>query len=89
MTLPANTKANLVLKSVTGEIYTDFDINFSEKEGHKMKRVGGSNLRGSINGGGVEIALNTISDDIYLRKKIRFDHPTIFYHAKVSIPAAC
>jgi hypothetical protein len=55
---------------VTGEIYTDMDIKFekSEEQGN-MRRVGGRNLQGTINGGGVEIALKTISDDIYLRKK--------------------
>jgi hypothetical protein len=70
VTLPSSTKANLELKSVTGEIYTDMDIKFekSEEQGN-MRRVGGRNLQGTINGGGVEIALKTISDDIYLRKK--------------------
>ena len=70
VTLPSNTKADLVLKSVTGEIYTDLDIKFetNEKQGD-MRRIGGHNLKGTINGGGVEVALKTISDDIYLRKK--------------------
>lgn len=65
VTMPASTKANFKLESISGDIYTDFDL--SKKDG--MTRVGGSNIKASINGGGVEITLKAISDDIYLRKK--------------------
>lgn len=69
VTLPANTKANLSLRSITGEMYTDFDLGLkTSKEG--MPRVGGgNNIDATTNGGGVEIKLNSISSNIYLRKQ--------------------
>ena len=54
------------MKSINGEVYTDFDITMPSKDG--MKRMSGRKLTGTINGGGVEISLNAINDDIYLRK---------------------
>lgn len=66
VTLPASTKANLVLSSVSGEIYTDLDLKVDQKDG--MRRHGGSKIESKLNGGGVEINLRAISDDIYLRK---------------------
>jgi len=65
VTMPANAKANLELSSISGDIYTDMDLKSSDG----MKQVGGSSIKAAINGGGVEVSLRTISDDIYLRKK--------------------
>ncbi len=65
VTMPANAKANLELSSISGDIYTDMDL----KSNDGMKQVGGSSIKAAINGGGVEVSLRTISDDIYLRKK--------------------
>ncbi len=69
VTLPANAKANMKLRSINGEMYTDFDLGLkSTKEG--LSRVGGGNhIEGTANGGGVEIQLNTISSNIYIRKQ--------------------
>lgn len=69
VSLPANAKTNLKLRSINGEMYTDFDLGQkASKEG--MPRVGGSNnVEGSTNGGGVEMQLHTISSDIYIRKQ--------------------
>ncbi|GAB3249899.1 hypothetical protein GCM10027347_07310 [Larkinella harenae] len=69
VTLPANAKTNMKLRSINGEMYTDFDLGQkSSKEG--MPRVGGSNnVEGTTNGGGVEMKLNTISSNIYIRKQ--------------------
>ncbi len=68
ITLPASTKASLEMKSISGEIYTDLDL---EMVGQKqdMRRIGGADLKGNLNGGGVDISLNAISGNIYLRKK--------------------
>lgn len=69
VTLPANTKATLDLSSISGEIYTDMDIKVGGAD-NGMKRLGGGHkIHGTLNGGGVEISLRAISDDIYLRKK--------------------
>lgn len=69
VTLPASSKANMKLRSINGEMYTDFDLGLkSSKDG--MSRVGGGNhIEGTANGGGVEIQLNTISSNIYIRKQ--------------------
>ncbi|RYU93346.1 DUF4097 family beta strand repeat-containing protein [Emticicia agri] len=69
ITLPATAKATLSMKSISGEIYTDMDLNLkSGKDG--MSRVGGGhNITGNLNGGGVNLQLNTISSNIYVRKK--------------------
>jgi len=69
VTLPGNTKANLKMKSITGEIYSDLDLSLNPNKG-SMKRLGGGHtVEGAFNGGGVEISLNTISSDIYVRKQ--------------------
>ncbi len=65
VTMPASTKANLRLESISGDIYTDFDLNTKDN----MQRVGGATIKTALNGGGVEITLKAISDDVYLRKK--------------------
>ncbi|RFS14964.1 DUF4097 family beta strand repeat-containing protein [Emticicia sp. C21] len=69
ITLPATAKATLSMKSISGEIYSDIDLNLkSGKDG--MSRVGGGhNITGNMNGGGVNLQLNTISSNIYVRKK--------------------
>ncbi len=69
ISLPASTKSNLKLRSMNGEIYTDFDLGLKNaKDG--LTRIGtGHNIEGTTNGGGVEMALKTISSDIYIRKQ--------------------
>lgn len=71
ITLPLDTKADFKLSSISGEIYTDMDIDLrgGDNEGN-MQRIGGNRMiEGTINGGGVEVGLKTISGEIYLRKK--------------------
>lgn len=71
ITLPATSKANLVLKSMTGEIYTDMDLKLKQKnvKGSDMQLVGGGQtIEGSTNGGGAELGIKTISSNIYIRK---------------------
>jgi hypothetical protein len=70
ITLPANTKADFRLKSMQGEIYTDFDMNLKKSSDSDMQLIGGgSTISGKTNGGGVEISVQSISSDIYIRKK--------------------
>ncbi len=70
ISLPANTPANLELSSMSGGIYTDFDIKTSGNNSGNLKHVGGgSKVRAKINEGGVKIAITAISGNIYLRKK--------------------
>ncbi|OIN58956.1 DUF4097 family beta strand repeat-containing protein [Arsenicibacter rosenii] len=70
VTLPANTKSNLKLRSINGEMYTDFDLGLKNNVKDGLPKVaGGNNINGAINGGGVEIQLKTISSNIYVRKQ--------------------
>lgn len=70
ITMPGNAKADLYLSSVSGEVYTDMDIAIKGNKDASMKRIaGGRDIQGSLNDGGVEVRLKTISGDIYLRKK--------------------
>lgn len=76
VTLPADTKANLKLKSGSGEVYTDFDVEVSktepktevstEKNMHKISVDDW--VYGKINGGGSQIMMKNTFGDIYLRK---------------------
>ncbi|QKZ14761.1 DUF4097 family beta strand repeat-containing protein [Spirosoma sp. KUDC1026] len=68
ITMPASTRANLKLSSIHGEMYTDFDLGMTKKDG--MTRMGGGHqINGATNGGGVDLQLKTINSDIYIRKQ--------------------
>ncbi|MBA7532800.1 hypothetical protein ES705_25030 [subsurface metagenome] len=67
ISLPANTPANLKLKSTNGEIFSNFDIDFNDDK--DMHYIGGRTIKGKINGGGVEIQMVAINRNVYLRKK--------------------
>jgi|SRR5699024_1127110 len=66
--LPADAKVNLNMSTVSGQIYTDFDIKMEDKKG-RIRQVGGRNTESTLNGGGVKLNLKTITGNIYLRKK--------------------
>ena len=81
VTFPSDLKANLLMKSDQGEIYSDFDMKVLtedispslNKDGNKGKkgkfRVSiEKSARASINGGGQEIQLTNFNGDIYIRK---------------------
>ncbi|MDX1943598.1 MAG: hypothetical protein SFU99_23730 [Saprospiraceae bacterium] len=64
LALQSNAKADLNFKSVTGEIYTDFDnIKLDGKSTSYSKR-----LNAPLNGGGSRVSLETVSGDIFFRK---------------------
>jgi len=67
ITLPASSKGNFKLSSVSGEIYTDVDFKFGDEK--DLKRWGGGmSANATLNGGGVEVSLKSISGDVYIRK---------------------
>lgn len=70
VTMPKGAKASYVLQSVTGEIYTDMDIQLKKAQGENDMRLvgGGQTIEGSTNGGGPEVGIKTISSNIYIRK---------------------
>jgi hypothetical protein len=64
VTLPASAPVNLEMSTISGGMYTDFDLK-SDKD---MQKVGGGNIKASLNGGGVDLKITNISGNIYLRK---------------------
>lgn len=81
VTLPADIKANVKMKSQNGEMYSDFDIRVDNaaqaqpqvednraKGGRYRVRTDNSTY-GTINGGGPEIQFTTFNGNILIRKK--------------------
>jgi hypothetical protein len=76
VTLPADVKADMKLKSDRGEIFSDFDfsIDKSEPKVQKSESSGMYKLvledwvRGKVNGGGPEMMMKTMQGQIYIRK---------------------
>ncbi len=72
VSLPADTKANIVLQTMSGGFYTDLDLEMKEekKENEKLKYFfGGQKIVTKMNGGGVVISINNMNGNVYLRKK--------------------
>lgn len=79
VTLPADAKANLKIKSNMGEIYSDFDVTLKSvpvkstesgnKEGGKFRISLDRAVMGMINGGGAEFTFENFNGNIYIRKK--------------------
>jgi len=77
VTLPADLKANLRLRSFRGEIWSDFDMKLTG--GQPTTSNGGSNgpfrvefdrtIYGTINGGGTEASFRTLNGRVLIRKK--------------------
>jgi hypothetical protein len=77
VTLPADLKANLKMRSFNGSIWTDFEVKLTG--GQPITTGGGPNgryqikmdrtLYGTINGGGVEASFSTLNGRIMIRKK--------------------
>ena len=76
VTLPADTKVNLKLKSDNGEIFSDFDVVVDKTPGktEKTSSPGMYKIKkddwvyGKINGGGAEMLMKNMQGDIYLKK---------------------
>ncbi|GAB4238740.1 MAG: hypothetical protein Tsb0034_14490 [Ekhidna sp.] len=66
ITIPAGTKGDFKMATVSGGVYTAFDFDFGDDG--KINRIGGQSAKGKLNGGGVEVQLKTVSGDIYIRK---------------------
>lgn len=66
VTIPANTKADISIKTPYGEAYSDLEMEFPKSDG--MRKVS-STVEGTLNGGGVELAIKASYTNAYLRKK--------------------
>jgi hypothetical protein len=80
VTLPADTKARLRLKTNHGEVYSDFDVKLepdaskpviedSRGQGGRYRIRMDRGVYGSINGGGPEYLFQTMNGDILIHKK--------------------
>lgn len=80
VTLPADTKANLKMKTDNGEIFSDFEITLkatspptpqetATKDGKRYRVRFDKAMYGAINGGGPEMQFTTLNGTIYIRKK--------------------
>jgi Putative adhesin len=79
VTLPADTKANLRMKSENGDIFTDFEVKMEgsrspvvddqRKTGGRYRVRTDKSLSGTINGGGPEIQFTTFNGSILIHKK--------------------
>ena len=77
VTMPADLRATLRMRSDNGEIYSDFDVQLGAPEAKVSQgRSGGRyrleverEVRGTVGGGGPEIQLRTFNGDIVLRRK--------------------
>jgi hypothetical protein len=67
MDWPTQKGASVALKTITGEVFTDLPIAFPNKQ--KEIPMVGYELKGNVNKGGSSIQLESISNNIYLRKK--------------------
>lgn len=66
MSWPGREGASVALKTITGEVYSDLDIAYTNKP--KEMPLVGYQLKGNVNGGGVAVKLETISNNVYLRR---------------------
>jgi hypothetical protein len=66
---PSDNKADLTLKSMRGEIYTDFPLTTKEGSSDVPKITGGHSVQSRVNGGGTSISATTINNDIFIRKR--------------------
>ena len=80
VTLPADVKANVMMKTNNGEIWSDFDIKLSasgkppvvedsRSKNEKYKVHLDRAMYGSINGGGPEMQFVTYNGNILIHKK--------------------
>ncbi|MCF0073901.1 hypothetical protein LZD49_25700 [Dyadobacter sp. CY261] len=67
MTWPRSKGANVAVKTITGEVYSDLDIDFGNKK--EKNPIVGYLLEGKFNGGGPDVKLESISNNVYLRTK--------------------
>src|SRR5580658_8429751 len=78
VTLPADLKANLKMRSSQGSIYSDFDMNVTSGRATTQKNNTSDGkfrvdfdrtVLATINGGGTEMAFTTVNGSILVRKK--------------------
>lgn len=70
LSLPSNTKANLIITNLTNSrTYTDFDFDFDDDNNSYLEGFLGNMIKCKINGGGVEMQLRATNGDVFIREK--------------------
>ena len=69
LTLPATIKATMSMKTNFGEIFVDPAFKLEVETSGDMVKYSSNKVSGKINGGGIDIQLNSTHNNIYLRKK--------------------
>ncbi len=75
VSLPPNSKANIEISNVTGNVYNNLDLESIGKADEDERSNGLRTIKNkgnnsyTLNGGGQEIYLKSVSGNIYLRKK--------------------
>ncbi len=67
MSWPVAKGANVAMKTITGEVYSDLTIDFKNKR--PKNPIVGYLLEGTLLSGGPELRLESISNNIFLRKQ--------------------
>ncbi len=69
VSIPADTRANLKMKSLNSDIRTNLNIEFdTQRQDRHAYNFGPRTVSGKLNGGGVLISLESINGDIVLKK---------------------
>lgn len=66
MSWPTTKGATVAMKTITGEVYSDLSIDFKGKR--EKNPIVGYLLEGTLNGGGPVVRLESISNNVYLRR---------------------
>lgn len=64
---PSAAKAALSIGTNWGEVYSDLDLEVENQDG--MKVYGAKKIKGTLNGGGVNISVSSTHGNVYLRKQ--------------------
>ncbi len=70
MSISPGRQSDVFMKTISGECYSDLNIAYNEGGAKDWPGVG-VRIQGKINGGGSLLELETISSNIYLRKKAK------------------
>jgi len=66
---PAQQGADITMKSITGEVYTNLDLVMEESDRDRQRRSPvGWKIEATVAGGGTKVELESISNDVYFRK---------------------
>ena len=68
LSIPGDQGVDFSVSTISGEVYSDLDIEYPQGKAG-LNQVVGAHVLGRVRGGGPAVNLETISGNIYLRKK--------------------